>query len=844
MSEEAESAVSLRRGSRVKRPTTRYSVEPPERPARESTRKRTHREPESSRAKRARSSSATDEVVNEDDAQASGSDEDEDDDDAVYCLCRKGNDGSPMICCSLCGEWYHFKCVGLNQRSASKIREYVCESCSKQGNKSTEKHKDDDAEYEQEADEEDEEEVNPDEEDDNDEDAEPESASEEEEPAKRSSRTHTRRTTAPTTSFTSSPSSASKLKDPVRKHVYSTFLSIFQPLFEAQGQASSSAEKYASDLEDALFSALGHERSLSAYKERFRALSFNLKDRRNTSLHDRITCGRLPAADIVHMSNEALANDEIREATERAKRDALQQSVLREQNEGPARKMTHKGEVDIERDTEPVPFNPHHSRSAPPPLDEADEEKQGSEEVPVPSSPTFSPSRNASGLTEALPSPSPPPEPISFSGVWHSHPEGSHMDVEDTIDNEQAKELGIDTHGEADEFIDSFLGDDKPSGTTSVPESHTPPGTPPPDSFVVRAAASASAPTVSASTSFAQPVVWDGVITMPEYTSAYVHARQLTLPYYDAAAPLWQDIFPTPERVVEGRLPSATAIEYLDQVRVSPRNEIVLLCLDAGGAVAASERHHDTTPTLHTSPALDKLVHYFADKKRFGVLAPAPGAQGSLVKDFYLAPLLANEPVPEWLTSIHPEGLGEAWNTTRPANILLVVLVLFKAGMAGRLEAMPATPAVPAMSPPPGPPVSLDSLLNVKPDAIQNLLSTLNGGGASPGAGLAGFSAPPRPPGPPGPPPMPPMPPVNMTITPGTASNVPIARPMRPWGGVTPPGPLQGYGAPMPPPFGGPRPYEAPHPFPVGPGGWYGGNPERSSERSRRKGSGGGRRRR
>ena len=89
--------------------------------------------------------------------------------------------------------------------------------------------------------------------------------------------------------------------------------------------------------------------ALRAYKERFRSLAFNLKDQRNVSLHERITSGQLPAQDMVHLSNEALANDSIRQATEKAKRQALEQAILHEHADGPARKITHKGEVDIER---------------------------------------------------------------------------------------------------------------------------------------------------------------------------------------------------------------------------------------------------------------------------------------------------------------------------------------------------------------------------------------------------------------------------------------------------------------------------------------------------------------
>ncbi|KAJ7898426.1 hypothetical protein B0H13DRAFT_2664550 [Mycena leptocephala] len=48
---------------------------------------------------------------------------------AVYCLCRKGDDGSPMVNCGECEEWYHFGCVSLNEQTAEDINVYVCPSC-------------------------------------------------------------------------------------------------------------------------------------------------------------------------------------------------------------------------------------------------------------------------------------------------------------------------------------------------------------------------------------------------------------------------------------------------------------------------------------------------------------------------------------------------------------------------------------------------------------------------------------------------------------------------------------------------------------------------------------------
>ncbi|KAJ3815288.1 hypothetical protein F5876DRAFT_31060 [Lentinula aff. lateritia] len=50
--------------------------------------------------------------------------------DKIYCSCKKGDDGTPMIYCSECKEWYHFTCINLDETDAEDISVYVCPSCS------------------------------------------------------------------------------------------------------------------------------------------------------------------------------------------------------------------------------------------------------------------------------------------------------------------------------------------------------------------------------------------------------------------------------------------------------------------------------------------------------------------------------------------------------------------------------------------------------------------------------------------------------------------------------------------------------------------------------------------
>jgi len=55
-------------------------------------------------------------------------------DDGIYCICRRADTGTFMIGCDGgCDDWFHGKCVGINERDKGLIDKYICPNCEDKG---------------------------------------------------------------------------------------------------------------------------------------------------------------------------------------------------------------------------------------------------------------------------------------------------------------------------------------------------------------------------------------------------------------------------------------------------------------------------------------------------------------------------------------------------------------------------------------------------------------------------------------------------------------------------------------------------------------------------------------
>ena len=56
-------------------------------------------------------------------------DEEMEEDNKLYCICRKPYDGSFMVACDSCLEWYHPTCIGSTEEKLKKMKKYICDKC-------------------------------------------------------------------------------------------------------------------------------------------------------------------------------------------------------------------------------------------------------------------------------------------------------------------------------------------------------------------------------------------------------------------------------------------------------------------------------------------------------------------------------------------------------------------------------------------------------------------------------------------------------------------------------------------------------------------------------------------
>lgn len=489
----------------------------------------------------------------------------------------------------------------------------------------------------------------------------------------------------------------------LRKHAIdqlaSTFDSIFAENPDDEEAEEDQGRKYAVSFEESLFELNSEVVAKTtiriagkSYRDRLRTILFNLKDKSNTSLRQKISSKELTADKLAAMGNDELANDEIRKEVEQKKKENLEQSILKKEA-APLRKLTHKGEIDIdyenanmsrmvaERENE-KPVSDSRQGEAKALGDDYDlkgesrlamspvlSNSKASQSLPVTTTASAKAPRRTSTSIQS------PTMSFDFANVWtgeqvrEGDEEGNDVvsvEEEPVVDGEQTLLEGdekVEEH--ADNFIDDFLG---------MPEEK--------DNNVGQEDKLADVDP------YEEPLKeveekdfrWRGSISMPDEGICTGKVRQV------AGRSLldheWKALFPLDYSIIEGRLPSSSAAPYLEQSQLASRTELVVMTFETSwepeslrqlptGTVAPSTEDEN-------SKSFEKLLSYFQKRDRYGVLPPHPSARKSLVKDFYISPLPKNVIIPKWLDMMRTiEFQGEA-SRVREKDTFLLVTVLFR----------------------------------------------------------------------------------------------------------------------------------------------------------------------
>uniref|UniRef100_A0A3B4A026 PHD finger protein 3 n=1 Tax=Periophthalmus magnuspinnatus TaxID=409849 RepID=A0A3B4A026_9GOBI len=269
-------------------------------------------------------------------------------------LCKKPHNNMFMVGCGRCDDWFHGDCVGLDLIKVREMEEedqmYVCLKCCEEESKKAEPEPPGALK--------------------------PEVKNEVQDP--KMSPTKPRagpsqsvpsggipavRKVRTTTIYSkqdvkSKPSSSSKKPvsvEQIRRSVRDSLKEILtQRLKESNLNVSvEKAHEIAKKTERELFHL--YKDTDSKYKNKYRSLTFNLKDTKNNVLFKKVLKGEISPSNLIRMSPEELASKELAAWRQRENRHTIEmiEKEQREAERRPITKITHKGEIEIES-LEPV----------------------------------------------------------------------------------------------------------------------------------------------------------------------------------------------------------------------------------------------------------------------------------------------------------------------------------------------------------------------------------------------------------------------------------------------------------------------------------------------------------
>ncbi|KAF9572305.1 glucokinase [Mortierella alpina] len=487
-----------------------------------------------------------------------------------------------------------------------------------------------------------------------------------------------------------SPVSPKPEQDPVRstalKGLADSLMVAFESKTEHKEVDTEQAGQLAAAIEKELYvftATPGQAGCGKDYKAKYRSLFFNLKDKNNESLRARVLSGELEPQELVRLTPEELANPELQSIAEEVRKRSIHDSVLTVEEE-PFIKKTHKGDVSF------VPRMSMLSNSAA----AADAESNGSADNDtskvsddgesgagvdqVGDSPASKGTEDQQqGSNKSTPSGSPTTEALDklLARIQTNKRSGEEVLNDALASEKRQKRIENNTESSSSTYLprepSPYSPSPSPAGSPLL-QSTTPLDSPPP--FMLEDIKRNLERKKASETSSQALPVWQGTLHMHQVATFPARAVQVggrTIPGRPSKGPQvemiasgWADIL-TRGVSIDGRIPIAAVESYVSQQRQSATKEVVIVQFEVEGQPASSFEKRKAE--------FDKLFRYFHEKKRNGVV-PQKGRQ---VKDMYLVPVSAKEPLPAYF-----QGLVDNEHRVRgakPKDALFGVLILNKA---------------------------------------------------------------------------------------------------------------------------------------------------------------------
>ncbi|KAI8825675.1 uncharacterized protein EV422DRAFT_513808 [Fimicolochytrium jonesii] len=539
-------------------------------------------------------------------------------------------------------------------------------------------------------------------------------------------------------------------QEPVRRMARKGFLETFTGIF---AEAKENTEDYAdveikvnledpqafvAGLEEAMYEAWatpkknapGVVECAEPYKNKYRSLQFNLKDKANLRLRRLVVSGDVTPEELVRLAPQELANDQVQAAAAEYRRKALREAIrVNTEPVGVVVKKTHKGDIEVVRT-------------------ESGNNLMMDEGMPISAVSDFARSVDDEGSNTPLSS--------SVKSPWT--PDGADTDSEDQRssdlkrekDARDADEADVDraskrarldlSNGDGDsiskkevamDVVDSSptatnanIGtsehravtsvDHSPADADAATEREDDDGEAPRTELILEGDAAGDDygygaydyddpttadgnpmevdPILDLGPTDLNATVWTGRIHMPQVAKFTASCRQVGGRLVGGVK-TWEDLLPATISI-DGRVAPNVVEKYLREQRFSGGKQVVVVEIlppgegeGANGANALKDATADAMDTSTESMSAaanlenyNSLFNYFRSRNRWAVV----GHHYVSIKDMYFSPLGKDDPIPPCIADLDDHRLPEA---PREADKLYGVIILSKDfGGGGHVE--------------------------------------------------------------------------------------------------------------------------------------------------------------